>query len=31
VIDLSSYEQSGEYEIVRQGALSAADVGVALG
>jgi L-threonylcarbamoyladenylate synthase len=31
VIDLSSYEHSGEYEIVRQGALSAADVGVALG
>jgi L-threonylcarbamoyladenylate synthase len=31
VIDLSSHEQSGEYEIVREGALSAAAVGVALG
>jgi len=31
VIDLTRYEESGEYEIVREGALDAAAVGVALG
>jgi L-threonylcarbamoyladenylate synthase len=31
VIDLSEYEAAGEYAIVREGALSAAAVGVALG
>jgi L-threonylcarbamoyladenylate synthase len=31
VTDLTSYEESGEYEIVREGALDAAAVRVALG